>query len=90
LGFVSYADWEPGRSYDSEPTIYYNVEWKLSVRNRGQAGESELDVVISPQKFWKHILRPKVINACVEKPWKEKKTKLILSVTDRKTSKIQD
>uniref|UniRef100_A0A8H7K5G2 Uncharacterized protein n=1 Tax=Bionectria ochroleuca TaxID=29856 RepID=A0A8H7K5G2_BIOOC len=50
LGFVSYADWEPGRSYDSEPTIHYNVEWGLSVRNRGQAGESELDVVISPQK----------------------------------------
>lgn len=44
--------------------------------------------MISPQKFWKHILRPKIINTCVEKPWKEKKTKLILSVTDRKTSKI--
>jgi hypothetical protein len=64
------------------------MEWKLSVRNRGQAGESELCSVISPQRFWKHILRPKIINACVEKTWKEKKAKLILSVTDRKTSKI--
>ncbi|KDN72117.1 hypothetical protein CSUB01_11736 [Colletotrichum sublineola] len=86
--FVPYADWEPGRSYDIEPTIRYNVEWKLSVKNRGQAGESELDVVISPRKFWKHVLRPKLIDASANKPWKADKTKLVLSVTDRKTSNI--
>ncbi|KAK1989646.1 hypothetical protein LX36DRAFT_717410 [Colletotrichum falcatum] len=84
LAFVPYADWEPERSYDGEPTIRYNVEWKLSVKNRGQAGESELDVVISPRKFWKHVLRPKLIDASANKPWKADKTKLVLSVTDRR------
>ncbi|KZL80244.1 hypothetical protein CI238_13294 [Colletotrichum incanum] len=88
LTFVPYADWEPERSYDGEPTIRYNVEWKLFVKNRGQAGESELDVVISPRKFWKHVLQPKVADASAGKPWKEDATKLILSVTDRKTGKI--
>ncbi|KZL80461.1 hypothetical protein CI238_13420 [Colletotrichum incanum] len=88
LTFVPYADWEPERSYDGEPTTRYNVEWKLFVKNRGQAGESELDVVISPRKFWKHVLQPKVADASAGKPWKEDATKLILSVTDRKTGKI--
>ena len=26
LTFVPYADWEPGRSYDTEPTIRWNME----------------------------------------------------------------
>ncbi|CAH0034985.1 unnamed protein product [Clonostachys rhizophaga] len=76
------------RSYDGEPTIRYNVEWKLFVKNRGQAGESELDIVISPHKFWKHVLLPKMMEASANKPWAEDATKLILSVTDRRTSKI--
>lgn len=31
LAFVPFADWEPERSYKDEPTIRYNVEWKLLV-----------------------------------------------------------
>jgi hypothetical protein len=64
------------------------VEWKLSVKNRAQAGESEIGVVISPRKFWKHVLQPKVADASADEPWKENVTKLILSVTDRKTGNI--
>ncbi|KAH8652835.1 hypothetical protein BGZ61DRAFT_468434 [Ilyonectria robusta] len=89
LAFMPFADWEPERSYEGEPTIRYNVEWKLSVKNREQAGESELDIVISPHKFWKHVLRPKVTVASANKPWKEVETKLVLSVTDRKTANIR-
>ncbi|KAL0930260.1 uncharacterized protein CTRU02_214335 [Colletotrichum truncatum] len=88
LSFVPYADWEPERSYEGEPTIRYNVEWTLFVKNRTQAGESELDVVISPRNFWKYVLRPKVIDASADEPWAEDKTKLIMSVTDRRTRKI--
>lgn len=88
LTFLPYADWEPERSYEGEPAIRYNVEWKLFVKNRAQAGESQLDVVILPRKFWKHVLRPKVADASADKPWKEDATKLILSVTDRKTGNI--
>jgi hypothetical protein len=88
LAFVPYANWKPDKSYDGEPTIHYNLEWKLSVKNRAQAGESELHVVIPPRKFWIHVLQPKITKACVNKPWKEEKTKLVLSVTDRKTAKI--
>lgn len=88
LAFVPYANWEPERSYDTEPTIRWNMEWKILVKNREQAGESELNIVISPRKFWKHVLRTKVADASANKPWKEDVTKLILSVTDRKTGKI--
>ncbi|KAK3369554.1 hypothetical protein B0T24DRAFT_632826 [Lasiosphaeria ovina] len=88
LAFVPFANWEPERSYLGEPTIRYNVEWKLFAKNRGQAGESELDIVISPRQLWNHILRPKVTDACANKPWKEEETKLVLSVSDRKTSNI--
>ncbi|RKK81781.1 hypothetical protein BFJ68_g17590 [Fusarium oxysporum] len=88
LAFVPFNDWEPNRSYEGEPTIRYNIEWKLSAKNRCQAGETELDVVISPRKFWKYVLQPKLTEASADKPWKEDKTKLVLSVTDRKTAKI--
>ncbi|KAH8649528.1 hypothetical protein BGZ61DRAFT_487982 [Ilyonectria robusta] len=70
--------------------IRYHVEWKLSVNNRQKSGESEPGVVISPRKFWKHVLRSK-LQAAVEKspkPWEPAETKIILSVTDRKTSSI--
>jgi hypothetical protein len=52
LAFVSYADWRPALPYNEQPPEYirYNVEWKLSVNNRQRLGESELGVVISPQK----------------------------------------
>ncbi|KAK2755629.1 hypothetical protein CKAH01_17298 [Colletotrichum kahawae] len=88
LTFVPYADWEPEQSYENEPIIRYNIKWKLFAKNRGQASESELDVVISLRKFWKHVLQPKVADASAGKPWKEEATKLVLSVTDRKTSNI--
>lgn len=89
LAFVPYANWDSKRSYDTEPTIRWNMEWKIFVKNREQAGESELNIVISPRKFWKHVLQSKVTEASANKPWKKKDTKLILSVTDRKTGKIQ-
>ncbi|CAM1508712.1 Fc.00g055600.m01.CDS01 [Cosmosporella sp. VM-42] len=88
LTFVPFADWEPERSYEGEPTIRYNMEWKLFAKNRSQAGETELNIVVSPRKFWKYVLQPKLTDACAGNPWKEDKTKLVLSVTDRKTSKI--
>ena len=44
--------------------------------------------MISPRKFWKHILRLKVLNVYANKPWKEDETKLILSITDRKIGNI--
>ena len=48
-----------------------------------QAGESELDILLSLRKFWKHILRTKAGNASANKP---DATRLILSVTDRSIS----
>ncbi|KAL6898631.1 hypothetical protein GGI43DRAFT_408187 [Trichoderma evansii] len=36
---------------EPESTIPYNVEWKLSINHRKRAGQSELDIVESPQKF---------------------------------------
>lgn len=57
LTVVRYANWDPERAYDGEPKICYNVEWKLFIKNRGQAGESELDLVISTRKFWKQERR---------------------------------
>lgn len=86
--FVPFADWEQGRSYDGEPTIHYNLEWKLSVKNRRQAGESELHVVLSPRDLWKYVLRRKVADASAKKPWKEEKTMVVLSINTRPASKI--
>ena len=64
------------------------MQWKLCLKKREQTGESELGIVISPRKFWKHVLQPKVNAATADKLWKEDDTKVILSVTDRKTANI--
>ncbi|KAG9249981.1 uncharacterized protein F5Z01DRAFT_731324 [Emericellopsis atlantica] len=87
LAFVPYADWRPTLPYNEQPPecIRYNVEWKLSVNNRQRSGESEPGVVISPQRFWKHVLRSK---KPPPKPWGSTETKIVLSVTDRKTGSI--
>lgn len=85
---MPFANWDPEQSYESEPMIRYNVECKVFVKNRGQAGKSELNIVISLHKFWQHIRRPKVTSATANKPWDESETKIILSVTDRKPGKI--
>ena len=88
LTFVPHANWNPERSYEGERTIHWNMQWKLCLKKREQTGESELGIVISPRKFWKHVLRPKVMAATADKSWKEDDTKIVLSVTDRKTADI--
>ena len=88
LTFVRHADWNPERSYEGERTIHWNMQWKLCLKKREQTGESELGIVISPRKFWKHVLQLKVTTATADKPWKEDDTKVVLSVTDRKTANI--
>jgi len=34
LAFVRFTNWEPGWSYEGEPTIRWNMEWKVFVKNR--------------------------------------------------------
>lgn len=87
--FVPFALWKPERSYDGAQTLRYNVEWKLFVKNRERAGQSELDIVLSPKHFWKHILQPKLTEASDNKPWKAAAALLVLSVNDRKTKSIK-
>ncbi|KAK4245795.1 hypothetical protein C7999DRAFT_42690 [Corynascus novoguineensis] len=74
LRFVPHADWNPERSYEGERTIHWNMQWKLCLKRREQTGESELGIVISPRRFWKHAM--------------EDDTKVVLSVTDRKMANI--
>ncbi|KAH6842743.1 hypothetical protein B0I37DRAFT_313589, partial [Chaetomium sp. MPI-CAGE-AT-0009] len=50
--------------------------------------ELELGIVISLRKFWKYVLYPKVTAIIADKLWKEEDTKIVLSITDRKTANI--
>lgn len=88
-GFVPFAAWRPERTYDGAQTLRYNVEWKLFVKNRERAGQSELDIVLSPRRFWKHILQRKLSEASDDMPWKAGTALLVLSVNDRKTKSIK-
>jgi hypothetical protein len=87
--FVPVARWNPERSYKGAHALRYNVEWKLFVKNRERAGQSELDIVLSPKDMWKHILQSKVIEETTGKPWKEGAALFILSVNDRRTKSIK-
>lgn len=88
-GFVPFSVWKPERSYQGSQALRYNVEWRLFVKNRERAGQSELDIVLSPKDFWKHVLRPKLNEESANKPWKEGVTLFVLSVNDRKTKGIK-
>ena len=61
----------------------------LSINDRERAGESELGIVISPRKFWKHVLQPKIAAETSKKPREADVTKLVPSVSDRKTHNIK-
>ncbi|PQK18122.1 hypothetical protein BB8028_0012g00190 [Beauveria bassiana] len=87
--FVPFAAWKPARSYQNTQTLRYNVEWKLFVKNRERAGQSELDIVLSPREFWKHVLRPKLKEESEDKPWKAAAALFVLSVNDRRTKSIK-
>lgn len=78
LTFVPHADWNLERSYEGERTTHWNMQWKLCLKKREQTGESELGIVISLRRFWKHVLRPKVTTATAGKPWKEDDTKVVV------------
>ncbi|KAL7917744.1 hypothetical protein ACQKWADRAFT_324403 [Trichoderma austrokoningii] len=59
---------------DEEPTIPYNVEWKLSINNWRRAGQSELGI--------------KLAKETVKKPCQANETKFVLSTTHRNTPPI--
>ncbi|KAJ3453910.1 hypothetical protein MRS44_018542 [Fusarium solani] len=61
---------------DSEEPV--SASWRIGAGHRDLAA----------QVLEKHVLEPKVTAASTDKPWKADGTKLILSVTDRKTGKI--
>jgi hypothetical protein len=89
LTFVPYTNWDSVLSYDDIPTIRWDMKWKITLNTRKKAAETEQDIVISPRKFWKHILRTKVDGATSNKPWKREKTQVVLKVTHRGTSAIE-
>ncbi|KAL2203893.1 hypothetical protein CC79DRAFT_1371914 [Sarocladium strictum] len=88
LTFVPYAEWDQSRSYNGEPVICYNLEWKVSAKNRRQAGESETNIAVSPKDLWKHILQRKVAEASARKPWRKEKTLVVLSINTRPATKV--
>ncbi|KAJ6787452.1 hypothetical protein PWT90_10011 [Aphanocladium album] len=90
LKFLSYAAWqrEPDIRHSDEPPEYlrYTIDWKLSVNNRSKGGETEQNIVIAPNKFWRHILRGKLQAAVkhARQPLTETRTKIVLSTTGRR------
>lgn len=82
---VPLAGWNPETSDEDEPTIPYNVEWKLSINHRRRAGESEPGIDVSPRNFWKHTLQPKLVKASAKKPCQVDDTEIVMSTTHRKT-----
>src|SRR6185312_9147803 len=81
-------DWNADTSDEDDPTISYNVEWKLSINKRRQAGQSELGISGSPRKFWQEILEPELAIHSAKKPCQADETKIVLSTTHRGTPNI--
>ena len=81
-------EWNADTSDDDNRAIEYNVEWKLSINKRRQAGQSELGVSQSPRRFWRDVLKPELAAQNAKKPCRADETQIVLSTTHRRTSKI--
>jgi hypothetical protein len=84
------ASWTENAIYDEHPPtfIYYSIEWKLTVNNRGVSKDTEPNVAIALSPFWNTVLRPKLEKLVrqklpVNKSFRAEDTNVTVSLTGR-------
>ncbi|KAJ5005564.1 hypothetical protein K4K57_011679 [Colletotrichum sp. SAR 10_99] len=93
LPFLDYSRWAPGQSYDEQPPrwMLYTMQWKLTLNSRKAVEQTEQNLAISPNDFWKEVLSSKVdeIVASKKKVYETSATTIVMSVpNDRSEDKI--
>lgn len=77
-------------SDEEDLTTPYNVQWKLSFKNRKKVARSELGIAISVRVFWKDVLKGKLDKAIekTKKTCEASSTEVILSTTHHGTKDV--
>jgi hypothetical protein len=59
LTFMEKDNWDPDKTYDENPPtcIRYLIQWKVMKNGRALAKDEATDVVVSPECFWRRVLR---------------------------------
>lgn len=77
-------------SDEEDPTIPYNVQWKLSIKNRKQVARTELNIKKPIRVFWQEVLKEKLDKAIkkTKKNCEANSTDIILSTTHHGTKNV--
>ena len=90
LTFVREAEWDAERTYDEKPPICirYTIEWKVTLNGKAVSKDTEPEVVLAPDCFWRLILQPKLERVVRRKfptyrRVRSEDTEVTVSVTER-------
>lgn len=90
LTFVQEAEWDKEKAYDEHPPtcIRYSIEWKVTLNGKAVLKDTEPDVVVSPDCFWRLVLRAKLERVLCRKFPSTRRvrfedTEVIVSVSER-------
>jgi len=90
LPLLQLADWNEHLVYNEYPfiCIYYFIEWKLIVNNKGIARDTEQNLVLAPSAYWGRVLQPKLEKLLqkklpLNKSFRADDIMVAVSVTDR-------
>jgi hypothetical protein len=90
LTFLQEADWDPNQTYDGDFPNYlrYSIEWKVTLNGKAISKDTEPDVPLAPECYWRLVLKARLEellqnkfprNRCV----RSDDTTVVVSVTQR-------
>jgi hypothetical protein len=90
LSFCPHSEWQEDSIYDDDPPsyIHYSIEWKVTLNNKVVSKDTELEVVLAPDIYWRKLLQPKLEKLLCKKLAKNRlvkseDTNVVVSVNDR-------
>ena len=59
LQFIPYPEWDSSAIYNGVPLRHaiFSLEWSVKINKRTAATNTEQDLVLEPEHFWKHFLK---------------------------------
>ena len=90
LPLLQLDEWDENREYNQDPPtcVHYCIEWKVNLKKKAVAKDTETDVVLAPASYWQLFLRPRLEELVQKKlgsggAAESDDTNVVVSVTSR-------